>query len=461
LEVVVTEQGLPPGALVIGAPAGQPRVNGADPADSRESAGSATRRFAPDPAPDPPRTPRPGPAGESPREPRWPAGRIAEHGFYAAVLGISIAGAGTGAANHIGWPLPAAVAAAGVFEVGGVVLSAHADSRRIAGERALAARCLAVLIAAGACALNFAAHAIDPESGRFAESSRDLYTALFFSGLSAVGFATWRILRGAGHRDARRAAGEMIGTAPTYGVWQWLRHPRITAGARARALADPTLGLLGSLAAERDAERVAARRRAIGEVLGQAIRAKAGPLHGRIATLVYDTDRIATELMRRADYGLLTDLVGQELTADRLAPTGSGDSPEVGRVGSGRGESGGSGGSADGGSPRVIRHGADRGESPRPGRVIDGGFGDSTRGDSSADSADPADSGRVDLTDSQTRAVIRSYVTECWRAGREPGQREMLRQVHAAGGKGSQRRCVAIAKLIREELEGSAGVDDA
>jgi hypothetical protein len=231
--------------------------------------------------------------------------------FYAAVALIALAGQTGAAVEWLHWYLPFALAAVASVEFGGIVLSAYADHRRRLGERAYAARALSAAVAAGAVAVNWLGHHDHLQGG-------------FFAGMSALGYLVWLLHSGARRRDQLRAVGDLPPVAPVYGAWSWLRHPGLTRQARALALADPALGLYGSLSAARTAVRTERRQAAIAALLRRKLAAGRDPLAAEIATSVYDLDEIAARLAAGADYDGLTGLIAADLNPDRLLP---GDAP--------------------------------------------------------------------------------------------------------------------------------------
>lgn len=238
-------------------------------------------------------------------------GRLADRAaglFYAVVLSVALVGSSEGASTKLGWPIFGSLAAVSAAELGGVVLSIHADSRRRLGEHAVMARVLSAAVAVGAVLINFFGHSDKP------------FQAYFFAGFSALGYTVYLIRSAAKYRDAQRAAGKMVDTAPAYGMWQWIRHPAITCNARRLAIADPKLGTVASLDAARNAKRDAARRTAIAAAVRERVADRAGPVLADIATLTYDMDQVAAILAARADYHGLAGLIASELTAERLAP---------------------------------------------------------------------------------------------------------------------------------------------
>jgi len=260
--------------------------------------------------------------------------------LYAVVVAVSVTGASTSAAGWLKWPLLAAVAAVGAAELGGVVLSIHADRRRNLGESALPARFLAAAVAVGAVAVNWFGH--------YGPDGHQLGQAAFFGGFSALGFMVYLIDSAARRRDALRGAGKLADTPPVYGIVQWVRHPGITR--RARRLAqlnaeqrateiqgkpegtEPTtarLAMLGSIEAAY-AELAAERRHAaISAELRKKISKSAGSNMATIAVNTYDLGRVAESLAKNADYDGLTAILSAELTADRIGQHATGKTREL------------------------------------------------------------------------------------------------------------------------------------
>lgn len=230
--------------------------------------------------------------------------------FYGAVLTIALTGAGLAARDWLGWPAPLAFIAVACVELGGVTLSVYADSRRQLGERALSARLLSAAVAVGAVAVNYFGH--KDETG----------PAIFFAGMSALGYLFWLIDSGARRRDALRRAGKLPPTPPVFGLVRWLRHPWLTRRARHLALVDPALGLYGSLAAAGAEVRAERRQSAISAELRTMIAAAAGPTMATVAVNTFDMDEIARRLAANADYDGLAARLAAQLTPAALAPSG-------------------------------------------------------------------------------------------------------------------------------------------
>ncbi|MER7857172.1 hypothetical protein ABTZ98_32220, partial [Streptomyces bacillaris] len=255
--------------------------------------------------------------------------------LYVVVVAVSITGASTSAAEWLQWVLPAAIAAVGAAELGGVVLSIHADRRRNLGESALPARFLSAAVATGAVAINWFGH--------YGPELHQQYQAAFFAGFSALGYLVYLIDSAAQRRDSLRSKGKLADTPPVYGIVQWVRHPGITR--RARRLAqlnaeqrmteiegqpegtEPTTARLGMLAsigaayAELAAER---RTAAISAELRKKIGKAAGSNMATIAVNTYDLGKVAANLADNADYDGLTAILAGELTADRIGAHATG-----------------------------------------------------------------------------------------------------------------------------------------
>lgn len=228
--------------------------------------------------------------------------------FYGVVLFISIIGAAQSAQRWMGWWFGFALVAVASFELGGVVLSVHADRRRQMGERAIPARLLSAAVAAGAVSGNYFGHA-------------QLGQAAFFAGSSLLGYTFWLIDSSARRRDALRAIGKLEVTAPIYGATSWARHPGLTYRARQLALADADLGKIGSLTAAREAVRAERRGAAISAALRERIANHVDPTMATIAVNTYDAEEVAERLRQGADYDGLTSLLAAELVPARLHNT--------------------------------------------------------------------------------------------------------------------------------------------
>lgn len=231
--------------------------------------------------------------------------------FYISVLGIALYGQVDGLHHKHQWIWITAVYAGITIELFGVALSFYADARRQLGERALVARALAAGAAGLACWINWTGH---DHTGAHAVD------AWFYTSMSVVAFAAFLLRSGAARRDALRHERKMGSEPPVYELWaDWIRHPAVTARARGLAKVDSTLGLEGSRRAARDAIRTEKRDAALAEVLRARIAAKVGPELAEIAARTYDLSEIAARLRARADYDALSELIGRDLTPDRLA----------------------------------------------------------------------------------------------------------------------------------------------
>jgi hypothetical protein len=230
------------------------------------------------------------------------------YGFYIVVLTVALTGATQAMTHQLDWATAPAALACGSVELGGVLFSHHADSRRRVGEAAIPSRIASASVAIGAILVNYFGHAANP------------FQAYFFAGMSALGYVAYLVKAGAAYRDAMRAAGKMTQPAPAYGLYQTIRHPFITRAARIMAIQNPNLGAIESLDLARNAKRNADRQAAIAEAVRSRIATRVDPGMARIATLTFDMDRIAKELAAGADYVGLTRIISAELTADKVAP---------------------------------------------------------------------------------------------------------------------------------------------
>lgn len=226
--------------------------------------------------------------------------------FYILVLLVALVGQVTGSVHTLDIPPLIAIPAVAALELGGVVVMANADVRRRLGERALASRILSAAIATAAVAFNWVAHP-------------DHLVGGFYSAMSALGYLVWLMHAGNQRRDRLRATGDLPPTPPAYEVFgHWIRHPVITARARAIAKAD-ALDLYESLKAARTAIATERRQAAIATVLHRKVRAAVDPTTADIAVRVYDLDEIAARLAATADYHGLTMLLAADLTPERIA----------------------------------------------------------------------------------------------------------------------------------------------
>jgi len=148
-----------------------------------------------------------------------------------------------------------------------------------------------------------------------AATGRPTPASWFFGGMSALGVATYLVQSADRRRDALRAAGQLRGTPPVYGLAQWLREPRVTRRARQIALTTPGVDWAVSLAQAREELRAEARRRAIGRALARAIRERyRDRTAARIALSTYDLGKLAAEIEAHADYEAWARIVARHLT---------------------------------------------------------------------------------------------------------------------------------------------------
>lgn len=226
--------------------------------------------------------------------------------FYVVVAAIAATGAGQAATTWLHWWPIFAFAAVAAVEAGGAVISRHALDRRLLGERATVARLLSALVAAGAVAVNWFGHV-------------HVGQAAFFAGMSLLGYCVWLLDSEAQRRDQLRAEHRLAATPPAYGLWQWLRHPAVTALARRLARQDAALGWVRSLETARAQLRAEVRQRAIAVILHRKLRTLHDPAAADLAIAVYDLDEIAARLADAADYDGLAGLLAVELSPRAVA----------------------------------------------------------------------------------------------------------------------------------------------
>ncbi|HEU5107118.1 MAG TPA: hypothetical protein VFT95_00935, partial [Micromonosporaceae bacterium] len=237
------------------------------------------------------RTPNTDTTGQAPdtRRPtgRWPVPTVSgtttnllSGAFYTVVLAVAWIGQFLAATTWLGVHPAIAALAVSALELGGVALAARADYRRRLNESAIGARLLSAAVAGFAVVFNWLGHAADRRQ------------ALFFAGMSALGYLVWLLNSGDRRRDQLRAEGKLPSPPPSYERWQWVKEPLVTWRARAMAKANPDLGTYGSLDAARAAIRVERRTSAISKVLRRKLTAAVDPTTADIAVNVYDLDEI-------------------------------------------------------------------------------------------------------------------------------------------------------------------------
>jgi hypothetical protein len=199
-------------------------------------------------------------------------GRAAERAawaFYAiATLGSSIGQIWVGVQTPP-WPptLPLWVRAllalpfAVVIDLGGVVTSGFADTRRRLGENAYGWRILSAGSVTLAVGINVVGHAKSP------------YLATVFGGLGIFTYTVWLLHTSARRRDALRVSGKMSATPPAYGLSQWRPEPAVTRRDKSLAL-EFGYGLHESLTEARSQLRAERRRTALASHIDTMIQAR-------------------------------------------------------------------------------------------------------------------------------------------------------------------------------------------
>lgn len=229
--------------------------------------------------------------------------------LYVAVLLIAGYGQATGIVALLGWPMWLAVPVVFVLELFAVVFASEAEDRRALGEAAYATFGLAVTFAGFAVAINWFGHA-----------HADVLLAAFFAGLSAFGFVTYVVTSAAYRRDVLRAQGKMAAVPPIYGIVQWVTEPALTRRAKAIALGNRSLNdRTKSLAAAREEARVAARRRAIYDVVRADMDGAFGPQVAELVARVADPDRLGEEIERLVDWKAIAGTFAARVDPARLA----------------------------------------------------------------------------------------------------------------------------------------------
>ncbi|MBB5871995.1 hypothetical protein F4553_005374 [Allocatelliglobosispora scoriae] len=229
--------------------------------------------------------------------------------FYAATAGLALYGQSDGIMLHLRFDRWSALAVAAVVELLAAVLFAFADWRRTYhGESAIAARLLAVVVAAGVAALNYYGH---PD---------DTGQTMLFTGASVAAFLVLVLHTEARRRDHLRAAGRLPAQAPAYGPALWLRMPQTVWRARQLATANPDLGVRDSITAAETEAATAVRHKAIAAALRLKLTKSLDPVSSAIAMVSYDLDEVAARLAASVDYDRLTALLAADIDPDRLRP---------------------------------------------------------------------------------------------------------------------------------------------
>lgn len=221
--------------------------------------------------------------------------------FYVVVIATSLTGAAQSASHFLNWSILPAVLAVAVYELGGVVVSGHADKRQRLGERAYAARFLSMSIAVGAVAINVFGHWYANKGA-----------ALFFGGASLAGYCIWLVDSASSRRDALRANNMLRKPAPAYG-FAWLASPRLTATARALAIRDDLTYTDSLVAAQAELQSKAMTR-----LFYSRVKARYGKANAKFAMGSFRLKFSTTDMMIDPIESGYQALVLQEMDAARV-----------------------------------------------------------------------------------------------------------------------------------------------
>ncbi len=256
------------------------------------------------------------------------------YAWYTVCLGVALFGAATGV-NEL-WNVPLEISWPGTIglELGGVVTYRYVQKRRALGESVNFARVMSAAIAGAAIAVNIAGH----------NDGLGLWYALF----SLLGYITFVQKSEAARRDALRAATRMADLPPIFSLWQWTRHPRLTAAARTIARdnrLDPAEGL--KLARRQRDQRRRARKlhplmrdliaRRAAETVDQQTgagkkdkkaRKRDATRAAKIATTLMPLADVSLALAQRGDVQGLVELVAKELPGEIILAREVAGNPE-------------------------------------------------------------------------------------------------------------------------------------
>ncbi|MDG4795414.1 hypothetical protein [Micromonospora sp. WMMD1082] len=213
---------------------------------------------------------------------------------------------------------------AAVIDLGGVVTSAFADTRRRRGETAYGWRILSIgSVTTGVC-INLIGHGDVP------------YLAAVFGGLGVFAYTVWLLHAADRRRDALRAAGKLADTAPSYSRAQRRREPEVTRRAELLAV-EHGYSLHESLVVARHQLRDERRRAALATHVETLIRARhEDPVRAAIAATTLDIDAIAVELTAHSDVAGWATAIGADLRPPQPPAAGTtdsdGDAPDIGGV---------------------------------------------------------------------------------------------------------------------------------
>lgn len=230
--------------------------------------------------------------------------------FYGAAAVTSLVGQVWAGADHIPGDLPFAAKAiiisvpVLVIELFGVAMAARADMRMRAGHSGVRYQVLSATAATFAVVFNFAGHY---------EQGLPSWWSWLFGGLSAGAYVVWLFHAADRRNDAAEARQHRAAAAPDYGLWR-----RITQRDRVRLATELAqehgLGLFDSLRAADEQIRTDNRRRLIGRVLRDIIRAEHDDRRmADLAEVSVDIDKLAVDIESRVDYAALSDRIAAKM----------------------------------------------------------------------------------------------------------------------------------------------------
>lgn len=240
---------------------------------------------------------------------------------YAMVLIVALVGQTTGGMALIDLPWYLVGPAMLVVEGLGATFATIANYRRRLGEQAWVAFGLACGFAAFAVWVNYNGHA-----------GNNLVLAWFFAVFSGAGFILYIVDSAFARRDQLWIDGKIDEPPPVYGVVQSVRHPWLTRRAKALAIADPSLGRTGSLAAAATQAADERRRAAIVALVRTDMSTALGPEVAELVIRIADPDRLAREIEDLADWRGMARVYADRIDPARLEAAGQAGSKKEARA---------------------------------------------------------------------------------------------------------------------------------